>query len=218
MERENDTKKKIRRTALQLFQDKSYEKVTLNEICEKSGVNKHTFYYYFKSKDELLNHYYEIPGDMAASDLSTLLTADSCVEQFWLLVKNTVTFIENSGVTIMRQIFMKNMMENVGTFDVAEKKKEQMRAQIVIIKKGQEAGQFLNQAPPDFLAVLFHQIVISTAFMWSVREADFSFSDVLRYMYEMAFDVAPEYRKMSDFHFPQMNLGCAKADEKDPGK
>lgn len=204
MERENATKKRIRETALELFQEKSFEKVTLNEICEKSGVNKHTFYYYFKSKDELLEHYYEIPGDVPVCDLSSLLTADSYVEQFWLLAQNTIEFIEKSGVTIVRQIFIKNMMENMGTFDVAEKRRELIRAQIVIIRQGQAAGQFLNQADPRFLSILFHQIAISTAFMWSVRDAEFSYSDVMRYMYEMAFNVAPEYRKAKEFNLPDI--------------
>ncbi|WP_130864258.1 TetR/AcrR family transcriptional regulator [Bacilliculturomica massiliensis] len=207
MERENKTKKRIRRTALELFQQKSFEKVTLNEICEKSGVNKHTFYYYFKSKDELLDHYYEIPDGVASCDLSSLLTADSYVEQFWLLIKKMIDFMEESGVAIVRQIFIKNMMEDVGTFNVAEKKKEMIRAQIAIIKKGQEAGQFRNQADARFLAILFHQIAISTAFMWSVRNASFSYSGMMRYMYEMAFDVAPEYRKADDTQLPGMGFG-----------
>ena len=212
MERENETKKRIRRTALHLFQEKSFEKVTLNEICEKSGVNKHTFYYYFKSKDELLDHYYEIPDGVASCDLSSLLTAESYVEQFWLLVKKMVDFMEESGVTIVRQIFIKNMMEDVGTFNVAERRKEMIRAQIAIIRKGQEAGQFRNQANARFLAILFHQIAISTAFMWSVRNAAFSYSDMMRYMYEMAFDVAPEYRKTEDSDLPGMGF-CSECDE-----
>ena len=202
MNRENETKKRIRQIALELFNEKSFEKVTLNEICEKSGVNKHTFYYYFKSKDDLLNHYYEIPSEIKTQDLSSILTADSYVEQFWLLAKNMVDFTEKSGVTIVRQIFIKNLTENIGTFDVAEKRRELMRVQIATIEKGQAAGQFLNKAEPRFLAIVFHQIAISTAFMWSVQEGSFPFSDVLRYMYEMTFDVAPEYRKMADFQFP----------------
>ncbi len=199
MERENATKKRIRATALQLFNEKSFAGVTLNEICEKSNVNKHTFYYYFKSKDELLDHYYEIPSEIRTSDLSGILTADSAVEQFWLLVKGMVDFIEKSGITIVRQIFIKNMAKSVGTFDVLDKKRELIRAQIATIEKGQACGQFRNRGEPRFLAILFHQIAISTAFFWCVKEGRFSYSQHLRYMYEMAFDVAPEYRKTTDY-------------------
>ena len=60
---ENSTKRKIREVALKLIDEKGYENVTLKEICKISGINKHTFYYYFKSKDDLLNEYYKIMKD-----------------------------------------------------------------------------------------------------------------------------------------------------------
>ena len=59
-----DTKTRIKEIGLKLFQERGFENVTINEICEQSGVNKHTFYYYFKSKDELLKDYYELPYDI----------------------------------------------------------------------------------------------------------------------------------------------------------
>ena len=41
--------------AWELFDTKGYEETTVNEIIEKAGIAKGTFYYYFKSKDEVLN-------------------------------------------------------------------------------------------------------------------------------------------------------------------
>ena len=43
-----DTKEKIKEIGLSLFRKHGFENVTINEICEKSGVNKHTFYYYME--------------------------------------------------------------------------------------------------------------------------------------------------------------------------
>ena len=59
-----DTKTRIKEIGLNLFQERVFENVTINEIFEQSGVNKHTFYYYFKSKDELLKDFYELPYDI----------------------------------------------------------------------------------------------------------------------------------------------------------
>ena len=50
-------------TARQLFFEKGYEKTSVNDIIEKVGVAKGTFYHYFKSKedllDQLVNHFIE---------------------------------------------------------------------------------------------------------------------------------------------------------------
>lgn len=42
-------------TAEQLFETKGYEKCTVNDILKQVGIAKGTFYYYFKSKEEVMD-------------------------------------------------------------------------------------------------------------------------------------------------------------------
>jgi AcrR family transcriptional regulator len=200
MEYENSTKKRIREVALKLFNEKTFEKVTLNEICAASGVNKHTFYYYFKSKDELLKDYYEIPSKVTPYDLTTILTADSYVEQLWLLNKNFLDFIENSGISIIKQLIIKNLKDDVGTFKISEEKKEMLKVECEVIRKGQENGEFLNKANPEALVVLLKQITHSMVVTWSLGNASFDYKTAVRYMYETMLDVAPQLKKVKDFN------------------
>lgn len=200
MEYENSTKKRIREVALKLFNEKTFEKVTLNEICAESGVNKHTFYYYFKSKDELLKDYYEIPSKVTPYDLSTILTADSYVEQLWLLNKNFLDFVENSGVSIIKQLVIKNLKDDVGTFKISEEKKEMLKVECEVIRKGQENEEFLNKAKPEALVVLLKQMTHSMAVTWILSDGKFDYRKAVRYMYETMLNVAPELRTVKDFN------------------
>lgn len=199
MEYENSTKKHIRNVALKLFKEKSFENVTLKEICEASGVNKHTFYYYFKSKDELLNQYYKIPCKLTSYDLATIMTAESYVEQLWLLNKNFVDFIADSGVSIIKQIIIKNLTDNhIGTFKVTEDFKQLLKLQYDIIKKGQDNGEILNKSEPEDLVLLLRQTIHSTAATWSIKNGNFDYREVTRFFFETILDVAPSYRKMNN--------------------
>ncbi|NJE13628.1 TetR/AcrR family transcriptional regulator [Thermococcus sp. LS2] len=49
-----DTREKILKAARELFAEKGYDKTTVDEIVERAGVAKGTFYNYFKSKEELI--------------------------------------------------------------------------------------------------------------------------------------------------------------------
>jgi AcrR family transcriptional regulator len=204
MKTDNETKKRIRANALSLFAEKPFEEVTLNDICEKSGVNKQTFYYYFKSKDDLLDGYYNITYQLKTADLSTILTADSYVEQLWLLNRPMIDFIENAGITILRQVFIKNINKKIGTFSFSPERKQLLQLQKQIIEKGQACGQFHSKVDAGYLAFLFFQMLMASAIFLSMSGGEFSFKDHLRYSYEQAFDVDEKYRKMSGFqaHYP----------------
>jgi len=51
----NNVKDRIIRVAWDLFSRKGFEETTLNDIIGAAGISKGTFYYYFRSKDILLN-------------------------------------------------------------------------------------------------------------------------------------------------------------------
>lgn len=55
MEREENIKERIIRTSWNLFSKKGFEKTTLNDIITNAKISKGTFYYYFRSKNTLLN-------------------------------------------------------------------------------------------------------------------------------------------------------------------
>ena len=56
MSKKNDrnTKGKIINAAWDLFYEQGYEYTTVEEIIEKSGTSKGSFYHYFEGKDALL--------------------------------------------------------------------------------------------------------------------------------------------------------------------
>jgi AcrR family transcriptional regulator len=50
-----ERKAEIMDAAWELFNKKGYDQTSVNEILLKAGIAKGTFYYYFKSKEEILN-------------------------------------------------------------------------------------------------------------------------------------------------------------------
>lgn len=55
MKEPEERKSEILDTAQQLFYTKGYTQTTINDILKKIGIAKGTFYYYFKSKEEVMH-------------------------------------------------------------------------------------------------------------------------------------------------------------------
>src|SRR5438874_5439607 len=53
MGRVSDAKEKLMDAVLELIWTGSYGSTTIDDICEKAGVKKGSFYYFFKSKADL---------------------------------------------------------------------------------------------------------------------------------------------------------------------
>lgn len=51
----NERRKEIVDAARRLFSTKGYNKCTINDILDAVGIAKGTFYYYFSSKEEVLD-------------------------------------------------------------------------------------------------------------------------------------------------------------------
>lgn len=55
-----DMKNRIIQVAMEMFREKSFHTVTVDQIVEKAGTSKGGFYYYFNSKDDLLLYWWPI--------------------------------------------------------------------------------------------------------------------------------------------------------------
>ncbi|WP_028829199.1 TetR/AcrR family transcriptional regulator [Proteocatella sphenisci] len=196
MKHENETKKRIRESALRLFDEKSFEEVTINEICKESGITKHTFYYYFKSKDDLLDNFYKIPCGLSMEEFTAILSMDSYVEQLWMISRKLIDFVKENGTDILRQIMIKNLSNDKGTFSFDTNEiKEVIRLQISIIEKAKKSGQILSKISSKDLVGIYQQIFHSTMFIWIVRDGDFDFEKYLRYKFEILYQVDQSHRK-----------------------
>ncbi|MGE3800835.1 MAG: TetR family transcriptional regulator [Candidatus Kapaibacterium sp.] len=54
-----ETQRNILNTAMQLFLKEGYEKATMREIARKAGLSPGAAYYYFPSKEHIIQYYYE---------------------------------------------------------------------------------------------------------------------------------------------------------------
>lgn len=64
----------ILKNAIELFSQKGYEAVGVQELCDVSGITKPTLYYYFKSKNGVLEYIAETKGKEILAKLQSALT------------------------------------------------------------------------------------------------------------------------------------------------
>ncbi|MBZ0113198.1 MAG: TetR/AcrR family transcriptional regulator [Thermoanaerobaculia bacterium] len=81
-----NTRNQILETALRLFRERGYDGTTMRAVAEEAGVSLGSAYYYFRSKEHLIQAYYQRSHDEHLQDCSGRLGSERDLEARLLLV------------------------------------------------------------------------------------------------------------------------------------
>lgn len=169
MEKYNDTKENIIHQAIHLIKSNGFEQVTINDICEASGISKHTFYYYFKSKEDVLMRFFHIPYDLTMKRMSDIISMESPVAQLWHLIEPRILHFSDLGQEIVKRVIIVNVQKDIGTFRRHKDKEAFNQLEKELIAKGQEKKEILNLSNPDHLSFTLRVQLFGLIGFWSMK-------------------------------------------------
>lgn len=146
-------------TARQLFFEKGYEKTPVNDIIEKVGVAKGTFYHYFKSKedllDQLVNHFIEKSVSKVGEMMErTEMNAVERMNHFFISIRNLK--VENKELMKMLMRFMYKDENLIFRHKIFKRSIALLTPPLAeIIKLGLEEGHFHPLDPRETAEIIF---------------------------------------------------------------
>lgn len=154
----DDRKKEIMDTSLKLFLSNGYEDASVNLIIDTIGISKGTFYYYFKSKEDLLDaiierRNQEIVGQMVPIVDDANLNA---IEKFNLIFQTAVRIKAQTKETLHliyrvlldpKYLIIRNKMEIKNVESLAPKLKK-------VIEQGIKEGVFILEQADEIAEMI----------------------------------------------------------------
>lgn len=167
-----ELKQKILDAAWGLFEEKGYKKTTVNDIIRRADTSKGGFYYYFKSKDELLHHLYKVFDTEYEKFYRTMDSQLNSMTRLKQLSQYMLYFIEGN----MSPEFM------FALYDMQEKQKDnfqdQNRYYFRLVKQIITEGQQRKEIRDDMSAeeLEHHVLVLEKGIIldWCVQNGAFS--------------------------------------------
>ncbi len=191
-----ESKQRILLTALDLIKEKGYDAVTINDICAAANISKNTFYYYFKSKEDLMFQSYTIPRVEIISNLASILMEENNIEQFWKLIEPTLDFIVESGTEITKHMIYALTDQKIQPFNISNFQQNRTIG-VKIIERAQKSGEICNSSDPLLLFNIMQAQITGIVLFWCTKNGEFDFKNAYRLAMEVCFDVKPELRKAS---------------------
>lgn len=177
MDKDLTTSENIKAIALKLFKEEGYDKISVNEICKACGITKTTFYYHFKSKDELLNHFYRTQYDNPKGLLEAI-TLQKSIDKLWFVLLQYIENVISNGYEISKQVIKSNLNENKGTF--SGKGRFTKDICIKLIAEAQAAGEIQNYSDPEIIHSTIKDAMTGILLLWCIENGSFDMKSAFR--------------------------------------
>ena len=182
-DKSNLTKMHIVNCAIDLFLQRGYNNVSVTDICKACKISRSTFYYYFKSKDEIFDSFLLIPEVIIFENLPSILNSTNYIDQFYQIFETFLTKMMETGPEIFGQVLKRNI-DNGNLKILVPYEITMWDIYINLIKKAQEAGEILNHNPPEKIVEAITYLTVGISVIWYNKNGSFDLISKNREMLE----------------------------------
>ncbi len=175
------TKEKIVNFGIQLIKEKGYKKTSVDDICKITNISKTTFYYHFKSKVDLISHFFIRINQTMNQHMSEIMSASDFVNQLWICNKIYLDYLEKLGPDITKELYIANLRKDAKILapdDIYLKS-----VMLVLIEKGQKSGQIQNRTDPWILFQALLTLTNGAVYVWAMKNGDYNLNDQAKKLY-----------------------------------
>jgi len=163
-----ETRLKLFRSAMQLFAQRGFANVTVEDITEAADVGKGTFFNYFRSKDHVLSVMAEIQLGKVREALKAAEAGKrsirSVLEDLFFRVAEEPGRSPELARTMLTS-FLSSSVRELLSQNMADGR----RMAANIMQLGQERGEIDPRLGTEQLALQLQQAFLGTLLMWSLR-------------------------------------------------
>lgn len=178
---EHETEKKsvksrIVSAAWQLFYEKGYNGTTVDEIIELSGTSKGSFYYYFDTKDELLNtlsfvldEYYEELDREMKEDM------DSFDKLLYINHMAHTMMEEKISIDLLSSLYSTQLVA-AGQRRLLDQNRHYYKLVTRIVEEGQKRGEISDTKSVSDIVQYYSMCERALVYDWCLNKGEYSLS------------------------------------------
>lgn len=165
--RQNETRERIFRAAMQLFAEKGFENTTVAEITEAADIGKGTFFTYFPTKEAIFRQPGQLALEAIASAAQTGLAQGQPVAQALKGALTASAAWHEANKSLTGQMVKSNFSFSL---DDASSKGKLLELLMRLVAAGQQAGEFKQDIQAQDAALVLAGVYFSVIAYWATSE------------------------------------------------
>ncbi|MGN0332810.1 MAG: TetR/AcrR family transcriptional regulator [Lachnospiraceae bacterium] len=180
MEREGEkrsVKSRIVSAAWKLFYEKGYNGTTVDDIIELSQTSKGSFYYYFNTKDELLNTLSMILDENYEELENTMDEDMDCFDKLMFLNYKAHTLMEDQiSIDILASLYSTQLVAT-GQRHLLDQNRSYYKLITKVVEEGQKKGQLRDDVAVSDITKYYSMCERALVYDWCLNQGSYSLGE-----------------------------------------
>lgn len=184
---------KIIEASIELFKEKGYQNVSVNEICQRSNLSRSSFYAVFPSKlDTIIYVLNSVKSDLSQNATGLLLAEENDFERMMAISNRYMELALEYGPELLQSLFALEMTEDLDVFSGVHGADDWF---INLTRNGQKAGIIRNHTPAEVLVPIAVDMQLQVVYSWAKQKGRFPLLERSRQCAEATLDVVESSRR-----------------------
>ena len=171
---ERNTKGRIINAAWDLFYEQGYDDTTVEEIIERSGTSKGSFYHYFEGKDALLGSLSYIFDEEYENLRDNMPDGMDSFDKLLYLNEKLFAMIENRiDIELLKRLYSTQLVTK-GEKHLLDSKRVYYKLLKAIATEGQEAGELTDKMSVKEIVKLYALCERALLYDWCLCNGEYS--------------------------------------------
>lgn len=168
------TRQKLYDTAVSLFLKKGYEKVTVDEICEKIGLTKGAFYSHFKSKDQIvLERMLAVDEHYRTDILPKVAGVKSAADRLLTFIRLLLYYMHELGKTTVKTAYYTQIGYDQRVTGIMTEKRTLYKIIQELVSEAQEKGELRDDLSSAELTHIIMHSIRGIVYNWCLSTSKF---------------------------------------------
>ncbi len=166
--------------AWELFRDKGFGRTTVDDIIERSGTSKGSFYYYFDTKDELLNTLSVVLDDYYEELESRMSQETDCFEKLLYLNREVHAMMEEKiSIELLASLYSTQLIAK-GESQLLDANRKYYKLIFRIVEEGQKRGEIRGDLSIQDIVKYYSMCERALVSDWCLSKGSYSLAEYSR--------------------------------------
>lgn len=166
------TREKILKTALKLFSEKGYDKVTVDEIVKKSSTSKGSFYQHFSAKSDIFLVRFTEVDDYYLEVFQSLPSEMDSLDKLSIFIEKLTEYLDKEmGKGLMKVIYSAALYSKEHTYFLNQNRPLFLIIR-TLIEEAKGRGAIDNDQSIDEISTMITQSLMGIIYHWGIHDSN----------------------------------------------